>query len=489
MKRTLCVLLTVVVSTTLAASRTSRAADRATNPSKLNIVFFLIDDLGWTDLGCMGSDFYETPNIDRLASQGMLFTHAYSNGPNCAPSRASLLSGQYTPRHGIFTVGDPARDRHAYRKLEPIANKTVLDPRFVTVAEALKTNGYVTAAMGKWHLGDDPRTQGFDVNIAGCKWGSPSGGGYHSPYHYPNLVNDQPGEYLTDRLTVEACKFIEQNRDRPFFLYLAHYAVHVPLQGKKELVAKYKAKAPGRHHKNPVYAAMIESVDDSVGAVLKKLDELGLTDRTVVFFTSDNGGAGGSTSNAPLRGAKGMLYEGGIRVPLLVKWPGVVKPGSRCDVPVIGVDFYPTLLEITGTPRPKDYTLDGLSLVPLLTGKGGFPERAIYWHFPCYLQGSGNSPFRTTPAGAIRVGDWKLIEFFEDGRLELYNTRTDIGETNNLASQMPEKLKELHERLVQWREKVHAPIPTTPNPRYDPNAKWPPEKKRRGKKRRKAARK
>ncbi|NOX55464.1 MAG: sulfatase [Planctomycetes bacterium] len=455
---------------------------------KPNIVFIFIDDLGWTDLGCMGSDFYETPHIDRLARDGMLFTRAYSNGPNCAPSRASLMSGQYTPRHGVFTVGDPARGRDRYRKLVPIENKTVLDDRFVTIAEALHAAGYVTATMGKWHLGKDPTTQGFDVNIAGCQWGSPRGGGYHSPYRYPNLVNDQPGEYLTDRLTQEACEFIESNRDRPFFLYLTHYAVHTPLQGRKDLVEKYKAKAPGKRHRHPVYAAMIESVDQSLGAVLAKLDELGLTERTLVIFTSDNGGVGGVTDNSPLRGAKGMLYEGGIRVPLIVKWPGRVAPGTKCEVPVIGVDFYPTLLEVTGTPMPSGYTLDGQSLVPLLTGEGTFPERAIYWHFPCYLQASArrsSSPFRTTPAGAIRVGDWKLIEFFEDGRLELYNTRQDIGETHNLATERPQKLRELHTRLLAWRQQVGAPVPTRPNPKYDPTAQWPPTRPQRPKGKRK----
>ncbi len=468
--------------------RSLAAAEAGSNSKPLNIVFFLIDDLGWTDLGCMGSDFYETPNIDRLAQQGMLFTRAYSNGPNCAPSRASIISGEYTPRHKIFTVGNAARGRPEFRKLIPIKNTRTLAPEFVTIAEALKANGYVTATIGKWHLGKDPTTQGFDINIAGCEWGSPRGGGYFSPYHYPHLVNDRPGEYLTDRLTREACKFIEQNKDRPFFLYFPHYAVHAPWQAKKELIEKYKAKTPGKRHNNPVYAAMIESVDESVGAVLKKLDELDIADRTVVVFSSDNGGVTLVTNNAPLRGCKGMLYEGGIRVPLIIKWPGVTRPGSRCNVPVIGVDFYPTFLEMTGTPAPKNYKLDGQSLVPLLTGKGTFPERALFWHFPCYLQSFmlSQGPFRTTPAGAIRVGDWKLLEFFEDGRLELYNTKEDIGEQHNLAKQFPEKVKELHKRLEEWRQQVHAPIPTEKNPKYNPDAKWPPQNWKPGHKARKA---
>jgi arylsulfatase A-like enzyme len=465
----------------LALASVSLASDTAAG--KPNVVFFFIDDMGWSDLGFMGSDYYETPHIDKLAVQGTVFTDAYANGPNCAPSRASLMSGQYTPRHGIFTVGDPARGNHPYRKLEPTANKTVLDDQFITIAEALQTGGYTTATMGKWHLGPDPTTQGFDLNVAGREWGSPSGGGYHSPYRYPNLVNEEKGEYLTDRLAVEACKFIESNRERPFFLYLTHYAVHTPIQGKADLTAKYKAKPASEHHNNAAYAAMVESVDDSVGAVLGKVQELELTDNTIVLFFSDNGGHLGATSNFPLRGAKGMLYEGGIREPMIVSWPGVTIPGSICDEPVIGVDFYPTLLEMTGTARPKDTILDGLSLVPLLKdADASLGRTAIFWHFPCYLQGSGDphgGPFRTTPAGAVRTGDWKLIEWFESGRLELYNLKDDIGETKNLADDRPEKLDELHATMVAWRRAVDAPIPTTPNPKYDPNAKGKGKSKRR----------
>ena len=444
---------------------------------KPNIVFFFIDDLGWADLGYAGSEYYETPNVDRLASEGLVFTDAYANAPNCAPSRACLMSGLYTPRHGIFTVGDPRRGNHQFRKLEPAENKTVLDDSFFTVAEALQSGGYTTASMGKWHLGADPTTQGFDVNIAGKTWGSPSGGGYHSPYKYPNLVNSEKGEYLTDALTREACAFIEDQKDKPFFLYLTHYAVHTPIQGRADLVEKYKEKSPSKHHSNAAYAAMIESVDHSVRDVLTKLDELELDDNTVVIFYSDNGGFGGATSNHPLRGAKGMLYEGGIREPLIVKWPGVTAAGEKCDEPVIGVDFYPTLLEVTGTVQPKDQInlLDGESLVPLLKDATASLDReAIFWHFPCFLQGSGDphgGPFRTTPAGAIRMGDWKLIEWFETGRLELYNLKNDIGESTALNDSEPEKLKELHDAMLAWRTEVKAPIPTTPNPKYDPDAR------------------
>lgn len=475
-------LLLTGVSVTTVTSHAADSAKRQAKPDRPNIVFFFIDDMGWTDAGFMGSDYYETPNVDRLAEQGLVFTDAYANAPNCAPSRACLMSGQYTPRHGIFTVGDPRRGNHAHRKLEPIENKTVLDDDFVTIAEALSANGYVSASMGKWHLGADPTTQGFDVNIAGKEWGSPSGGGYHSPYKYPNLVNPEKGEYLTDRLTDEACSFIDANKDSPFFLYLTHYAVHTPIQGREDLVKKYEEKDKGKHHKNAKYAAMVESVDHSVRDVLAKLDELKLADNTIVLFFSDNGGHSGATTNHPLRGSKGMLYEGGIREPMIVRWPGVTKPGTRCSEPVIGIDFYPTLLEVTGTSRPKDYLLDGLSFASLLSNpKGSLNREAIFWHFPCFLQGSGDphgGPFRTTPAGAIRKGDWKLIEWFESGRQELYNLSEDIGESNDLSKSKPGKRKELHDAMLAWRKEVKAPIPTTPNPKYQANPE--PKKKSKG---------
>ncbi len=454
----------------------SGTADRE-RPSKPNIVMFFIDDMGWKDVGFMGSTFYETPHIDKLAGQGMVFTSAYANAPNCAPSRACLMSGQYSPRHGVFTVGDPARGHDRFRKLVPIKNKTVLDAKFVTVAESLKAAGYVTATMGKWHLGQDPTTQGFDVNVGGNTSGSPRGG-YFSPYKNSQLADGPKGEYLTDRLGDEAVRFVEKHRDKPFFLYLTHYAVHTPIQGKPALIKKYGKKKPTTEQNNATYAAMVESTDDSVGKVLATLDELKLADNTLVVFFSDNGGYGPATSMVPLRGSKGMLYEGGIREPMIVRWPGRVTPGSRCDVPVIGIDFYPTFLEAAGAKKPDGYTLDGESLLPLLTQSGSLKRDAIFWHFPAYLQGyrTVTGPFRTTPAGAIRQGDFKLIEFFEDGRLELYNTRDDIGEHENLASKLPEKTKQLHQRLVSWRRAVNAPVPTQRNPKFDPAAEWMPKK-------------
>ncbi|UCD52840.1 MAG: sulfatase [Phycisphaerales bacterium] len=425
-----------------------------------NFVFILIDDLGWTDLGFMGSKYYETPRIDALASEGVVFKQAYSNAPNCAPTRACLMSGQYTPRHGVYTVGTPERGRAERRKLIPTPNTTELGTEHVTIAEALNPAGYTCACIGKWHLGGKapyrPQDRGFDVVYDRSRRG-----------HYA-----EDGQYLTDRLTDESVKFIKTCRDKPFFLYLSHHAVHTPIQAKAELTAKYERKTPVGGHDNPKYAAMIESVDQSVGRVLVTLEELGLAQNTAVFFFSDNGGYANATSIEPLRGSKGMLYEGGIRVPTMVRWPGVTRAGRACDVPIIGTDFYPTILEMAGAPKPKGYTLDGESLVPLLAERAGLKRDAIFWHFPAYLEPYNDRqwPWRITPAGAIRQGDWKLIEFFEDGHLELYNLRNDISETNNLADKEPERAKTLHAKLVEWRQRVHAPVPQRLNPQFDPTA-------------------
>ena len=452
-----------------------RIEAEAVPEKKLNFVFIIIDDLGWRDTGLMARArglgeprlYYETPNIDKLATEGVVFTSAYANAPNCAPTRACLISGQYTPRHGIYTVGTSERGKANMRELIPTPNKTTLDSGVVTIAEALKPGGYTSACVGKWHLGTKepfrPEDRGFGVVFQRA--------------HGGHFAAD--GEYLTDRLTDESIKFIEANKDGPFFLYLAHHAVHTPIQAKKELIEKYEKKEPSGGHNNPVYAAMIESVDQSVGRVMEKLDELGLAENTVVFFFSDNGGHANMTSMAPLRGSKGMLYEGGIRVPMIVRWPDVAMARSACDVPVIGVDFYPTILEMAGVPKPSEHVLDGLSIVPLLRGKGRFKRDAIFWHFPAYLEpyNERQQPWRTTPAGAARQRDFKLIEFFEDGRLELYNLKNDIGERNNLAEKMPDKAEELHQLLVDWRESVGAPVPTERNPKYDPDAK-PARKKK-----------
>jgi len=462
-----------------------------------NFVFFLVDDLGRQDLGCYGSTFYETPNLDRLAAQGMRFTSAYAACPVCSPTRASIMTGKYPARIRLTNYIAGARpgrllsaEYFHYMKLEE-----------VTLAEALKEAGYKTGFVGKWHLGNEPyypEKQGFDVNVGGCAAGSPPT--YFYPYtranrSIPALEQGQPGEYLTDRLADESLKLIEQNRDTPFLLYLSFYAVHIPLQAKKEMIEKYTAKAKqlGLEDKphfatgedwpktaagdakwratlrtrilqdHAVYAAMMESLDQAVGRVLQKLEDLGLADNTIVFFMSDNGGLataeGQPTCNLPLRGGKGWLYEGGIREPMIVKWPGTVRAGSTCDEPVTSTDFYPTMLEMAGVPLKPVQHVDGQSMVPLLKGAGGLQRKAIYWHYPHYSNQGGG------PGGAVRMGDFKLIESYEDNRVELYNLRADLGEQHDLATEMPEKTAELRRMLHQWRREVDAVMP-------EPNPKW-----------------
>ena len=425
---------------------------------KPNFVFFLVDDLGWRDVGCYGTKFYETPHIDRLAAEGMRFTDAYAACPVCSPTRASILTGKYPAR--LHLTDWIAGHNQPNAKLRIPDWTKYLPLEEVTIAEALKPAGYATASIGKWHLGGEPYypdKQGFDLNVGGTAKGQPPR--YFSPYSIPTLADGPKGEYLTDRLADEAEKFIEQNRDRPFFLYLPHFAVHTPIQGKEEITAKYAAKPPDGDQKNATYAAMIESVDESVGCVMKKLDALGLADRTVVFFMSDNGGLAGVTSNAPLRAGKGTLYEGGIREPMIVKWPGVVRPGTTASTPVTSTDFYPTILEMAGLPPKPEQHMDGLSLVPLLKESGPLRRDTLYWHYPHY--------HRTTPAGALRHGDWKLIEYFEDGHVELYNLKEDLSETKDLAAAMPEKTHELQKMLAEWRRSVGAQMPAT-NPNYKP---------------------
>jgi arylsulfatase A-like enzyme len=419
--------------------------------------------MGWTDLGCFGSHFYETPNVDRLARQGMRFTDAYAACCVCSPSRASILTGKYPAR--LHLTDWIAGHNRPHAKLAIPDWTKYLPLEEVTLAEALKPAGYASAAIGKWHLGSAPYTpeaQGFDLNFAGDHRGQPPS--YFWPYKIPNVASGQPGEYLTDRLGDEALKFIEANRQRPFFVYLAHYAVHTPLQAKKEQIQRYQAKIqPGQAQCNATYAAMIDSVDQCVGRVMKKLDELDLSRRTIVFFMSDNGGLIKSTSNLPLRAGKGSPWEGGVRVPLIVVWPGVVPAGSVCHQPVISTDFYPTILEMALTPGDARHNahVDGVSLMPLLK-QTGIPARdAIYWHYPHYHPGGA------TPYSAIRRGNDKLIEFHEDNHVELYNLHDDLGETTDLAAKLPGLAGQLRAQLHQWRDSVGAQMPH-PNPAYDP---------------------
>jgi arylsulfatase A len=438
----------------------------AAEAKRPNIVFILADDLGWADVGCFGSKYYETPNIDRLATQGMRFTDAYAACAVCSPTRASIMTGKYPARLQLtdWIPGEPEKATNALRVPEW---RKYLPLEEVTVAKALKPAGYICASIGKWHLGGpkyNPEHQGFDLNVAGCDIGSPAT--YFWPYEgkshtVPGLkAGGHEGEYLTDRLTDAAENFIEQNKDRPFFLYFAHYAVHVPLQGKPAVVKKYRAKAAQGGQTNAVYAAMVESVDDSVGRILHKLETLGIASNTVVVFMSDNGGLWPrATSNAPLRAGKAYPYEGGIREPLLIKWPGTTQPGATCSMPVSSIDFFPTLLEMAGVKPPGP--VDGQSLVPLLRQTGTLQREALFWHYPHYWSAGG----RVQPYGVVRAGNWKLIEFYEDMRVELYNLKDDTGETRDLAQAEPEKASQLRERLHEWRQSVDAQMPT-PNPDF-----------------------
>jgi len=437
-----------------------------------NFVFFLADDLGWADVGYNGSGFYDTPNLDRLAAEGMVFTDAYAASPVCSPTRASIMTGKYPARIGITDFIGGFR----FGRLVPPRNPTHMNLSEITLAEALAAAGYKNYFIGKWHLGGEdywPDKQGFDRNIGGTAAGLPVHG-YFAPYHIKTLPEGSRGEYLTDRLTEEAVKCMESAGNAPFMVFLSHFAVHVPIEAKEEIREIYQEKASGLDpdrvrfarrdgrktrmvQDHPEYAAMLYSLDQSLGRVMSALERMGLADNTVIVFMSDNGGLstaeGRPTSNLPLRGGKGWLYEGGIREPMIIKWPGVTKPGSRRRTPVISTDFYPTMLEMAGLPPVPDRHIDGMSLVPLLRGEGGLPRKAIFWHYPHYSNQGGK------PSAAVRSGEWKLIEFFETGRLELYNLEEDIGEKNDLASARPEKALEMKTMLRRWLEEVGAPMP------------------------------
>ncbi len=422
--------------------------------AKPNIIFVLTDDLGWTDLACYGSSFYETPHIDRLAAAGMRFTSAYSASTVCSPTRAAILTGQYPARlHITDWIAGHVRKK---AKLKIPDWTKQLSPEIPNLAKSLKSAGYATVSIGKWHLGPKecwPDKLGFDQNIGGDHRGQPPS--FFAPYQISTLPEGPDNEFLSERLTTEAEKFIEQNKDRPFFIYLPHYAVHTPIMAKPDVEAKYKAKAePGAPQSNAAYAGLIESVDDSVGRLVAKLDELQLTGRTFFIFTSDNGALDNISSSAPLRAGKGSVYEGGVRVPLIIKWPGVVLAGSVCDTPVTSTDHFPTLLAAADIPPPASYHADGVSLLPLLRRTGGLDRNAIYWHYPHYHPGGA------TPYGAIREGDFRLLEFYEDNRIELYNLKDDIGESRDLSSSLPDKANTMRRKLHDWRRQVGAQMPT-----------------------------
>ena len=452
--------LLLTLTSALAASAAAAAEGQP------NIVFILADDLGPTDLGCYGSGYYETPNIDRLAADGMKFTDGYTCGPNCQPTRAALMSGQYGPRTGVYTVGHTSRFDSSKRPLVPVPNAESLSPKVTTVAEALQAKGYATGMFGKWHLGGDrdgtsPAAQGFDEAIESS--------GKHFNFATKPKVDVPKGKYLADFITDNAVGFIERHKSEPFFLYVPHFGVHSPHQAKEVLIAKFRDKQAVGGHNNPTYAAMIASVDESVGRIVGKLDELKLSENTLVIFSSDNGGVGGYvregikkggdvTDNSPFRGGKGMLYEGGTRCAYIFRRPGAIAAGSVSHEPICSVDLYPTLLELTGAAAPQHQPLDGVSYLQVLQQGGKLTRDGIYWHFPGYL-GAGDDTWRTTPAGAIRSGDYKLLEFFEDDRVELYNLRDDVGQKNNLAKSEPEKTAELLGKLRAWRREIKAPMP------------------------------
>ena len=453
--------------------------------TKLNIVFFLADDLGQRDLGAYGSTFYETPNLDRLARDGARFTDAYAACPVCSPTRASILTGQWPQRTGVtdyIGAAQPEKwNRNTRLRPAPYTDRLALDAP--TLAKAMKSAGYATFFAGKWHLGPEgywPENQGFDVNRGGIDRGGPYGGNkYFSPYGNPRLSDGPEGEHLPDRLATETAKFITANKDRPFFAYFPFYSVHTPLMAREDLRKKYEDKRArlglvekwGREEprdvrlvqEHAVYAAMVEAMDLAVGKVLAKLDELGLRENTLVIFSSDNGGLstseGWPTSNLPLRAGKGWLYEGGVRVPLILRWPGVVKSGSVVNTPVSSPDFFPTLLKAVGAKPQTGQVLDGVSLVSPLRG-GTLSERALFWHYPHYGNQGG------APGAAIRRGDWKLIEWHEDKRIELFNLAQDLGEKHDLAASEPQRVAQLRDELHAWQKQVGARFPT-PNANYD----------------------
>jgi len=440
-----------------------------------NIVLILVDDLGWMDLGCQGSSFYETPVIDSLARQGMRFNQAYSSCPVCSPTRAALLTGK-NPARLRFTGHITAIGRHRYPehgRIIPPDDRFYIPLNEISLAKALKPAGYTSASIGKWHVGNEPKYwplgHGFDVNVAGHTHGSPPS--YWYPYkapgrkwnqEIPTLEGGEEGEYLTNRLTEESLKFIEDNRSGPFFLYLPHYAVHTPLQAPPDLVRKYESKMKTDHsQKSPVYGAMIENLDWNVGRIMQTLEELELDHNTVVVFASDNGGSQKATDNAPLREGKGFLYEGGTRVPLIVRWPDQISEGSTCDVPVISEDLYPTFIEMAGQGTATNEIVDGRSLVPLLSGTGELERRDLHWYYPHY------SPQAKMPGAAIRSGDYKLIQHYDPDRLELYDLAEDLEEKNDLSADMPEKARELQESIAKWLVSVDAKTHTL-NPEYIP---------------------
>lgn len=440
----------------------------ALHASPPNVVLILMDDMGWRDVGFAGNEFVETPNLDRLASEGIRFTQAYASAPNCAPTRACLMSGQYTPRHGVFTVIDPRHDPgQPHHKVISAKSNEALSGDVVTIAELLQSKGYATACFGMWNLGrgrsgpSTPTGQGFDL------FKEPKSIGFEKDAYF-----DNEGRYCSDVLTDETLSFMETHRSEPFFVYLATHDVHAPLEPKPELVAKYKKKAQRANVSDAEIqqAASVEAIDVNVGRIMDKLKELKLNDNTMVIFTSDNGGT--PQFAAPLNGSKGALYEGGIRVPAAIWWKGLKNPGRDFDEPVLSMDFYPTIAEIADADLPKNQPMDGTSLMVVLRDEAKSLNRdSVFWHFPCYIG-------RGEPSSAVRMGGWKLIEKFQDESFELYNLKNDPGEKKNLVESQSQKAKELKQVLLDWQTTTGAPRPVEKNPAYDPSS----EQAQRGKK-------
>lgn len=446
-----------------------------------NFIFILVDDLGITDLSCYGSEFFETPNLDKLAKKSVKFTNAYTSSPVCSPTRASILTGKHPVRLNI-TDWIPGLDPKDKKLLGPeIRHQLPMEER--TIAETLQDNGYKTFFAGKWHLGSEdfsPENQGFDINKGGYYAGAPSS--YYSPYKNPKLKDGPAGEYLTDRLTTESINFINKNSDTPFFLYLSFYTVHTPIESCVRHLNKFQKKSESltltepffkKEHDgitklrqdNPEYASMVYAMDENVGRLIQTINEQGLKDNTIIIFTSDNGGLstlfheGSPTSNEPFRAGKGWCYEGGIRVPLIIHIPWLTEKKIECHVPLTSMDFYPTILDLANIPQIPYQHADGLSLLPLLQGKDNLGRNTLYWYFPHY-HGSA-----WTPGGAIRAGNWKLIEFYHEEKVELYNLKEDISEQNDLSNKYPEKVSELKNELHRWQKETGAKFPT-PNPNY-----------------------
>ena len=439
---------------------------------KPNIVLIVADDLGWSDLSYMGSEYYETPNIDKLSKSGMTFYNGYASSANCAPSRATMLSGKYHTEHGIYTVRNSDRGSRKTRKIIPIETKTTLDLDFFVIPEMLKEMGYINGHFGKWHLGDvgfHPEQSGFDVNIGGNKHGGP--GGYFAPYPNPELENEPKGEYLTDRIGDEVVKFIDENKENNFFAYVPFFSVHTPIQSKPDYQKKYSNKDSNEYHNRADYAGMIQSLDENIGKILDKIDALNLSENTLIIFTSDNGGIRAISNQYPLRAGKGSYYEGGIKVPMIFSWKGKIEAKTESYERVSNLDFYPTIKKLVGYNESID--LDGEDLTPIFKGEK-LKKRELYFHFPVYLEpyrvqlDNGTDPlFRTRPGTVIIKDNWKLHHYYEDNKFELYDLEKDVSESENLSEINKEKKNELLIDLNNWRKTNNAPIPSRLNPYYD----------------------